>query len=85
MTTSAGHTTPVRSPEALGRAIRSARARVGLTQSELAERARMNRYAVALLESGHETRAIEQLFDTLAALDLELAVRPRAKRSHDAE
>jgi hypothetical protein len=40
---------------------------------------------VALLESGHETRAIEQLFDTLAALDLELAVRPRAKRSHDAE
>jgi transcriptional regulator with XRE-family HTH domain len=50
-----------------------------LTQAELAERARANRYAIAILESGHETRAIEILFDTLAALDLELAVRPRGK------
>ncbi|MGH3674566.1 MAG: helix-turn-helix transcriptional regulator [Mycobacterium sp.] len=79
MATSAGAETPVRSPEALGHAIRSARARAGWTQSELAERARMNRYAVALLESGHQTRAIEQLFDALIALDLELAVRPRGK------
>jgi HTH-type transcriptional regulator / antitoxin HipB len=69
----------VRSPEALGRAIRSARERAGLTQAQLAERARANRYAIAVLESGHETRAIELLFDTLAALELELAVRPRAK------
>jgi hypothetical protein len=37
----------------------------------------MNRYAVALLERGHETRAIEQLFDALVALELELVVRPR--------
>jgi HTH-type transcriptional regulator/antitoxin HipB len=69
--------TRVRSPEALGRAIRAARTQAGLTQSELAERARANRYAITLLESGHETRAIELLFDTLAALNLELAVRPR--------
>jgi len=67
----------VRSPEALGRAIRSARTRSGLTQEQLAELARANRYAIALLESGHETRAVEILFDTLAALDLELTVRPR--------
>ena len=71
--------TRVRSPEALGRAIRAARERAGLTQAQLAERARANRYAIAVLESGHETRAIELLFDTLAALELELAVRPRAK------
>jgi hypothetical protein len=45
----------------------------------------MNRYAVTLLETGHETRAIEQLFDALAALDLELTVRQRARRSDDAE
>jgi HTH-type transcriptional regulator / antitoxin HipB len=38
---------------------------------------RANRYAITILESGHETRAIEILFDTLAALDLELVVRPR--------
>ena len=78
MTTFAGGT-PVRSPAALGRAIRAARKSAGWTQAELAERARMNRYAAALLETGHETRAIEQLFDTLAALNLELVVRPRAQ------
>jgi HTH-type transcriptional regulator/antitoxin HipB len=78
MPTSTG-TTRVRSPEALGRAIRAARERAGLTQAQLAERARANRYAIAVLESGHETRAIELLFDTLAALELELAVRPRAE------
>jgi HTH-type transcriptional regulator / antitoxin HipB len=69
----------VRSSEALGRAIRAARERAGLTQSQLAERARVNRYAIAALEAGHQTRAIELLFDTMAALELELAVRPRAR------
>lgn len=58
--------------------MRAARARSGLTQADLAERARANRYAIVVLESGHQTRAIEILFDTLAALDLELVVRPRA-------
>jgi HTH-type transcriptional regulator/antitoxin HipB len=78
MSTSADpHAIRVRSPEALGRAVRAARTRAGLTQAELAERARANRYAIVILESGHETRAIEILFDTLAALDLELVVRPR--------
>lgn len=76
-TSAARDTTRVRSPEALGRAIRAARTRAGLTQAELAERARANRYAIVILESGHQTRAIEILFDTLAALDLELVVRPR--------
>jgi len=85
MPTSGDSLTPLRSPEALGRAIRSARQRAGWTQTDLAERARMNRYAVTLLETGHETRAIEQLFDALAALDLELTVRQRARRSDDAE
>jgi HTH-type transcriptional regulator / antitoxin HipB len=85
MPTSRGGLTSLRSPEALGRAIKSARQRAGWTQADLAERARMNRYAVLLLESGHETRAIEQLFDALAALDLELAVRPRVQRSDDTD
>lgn len=74
-----GRATPVRSPQALGRAVRSARIHSGMTQRELAERARANRYAIHSLESGHETRAIELVFDTLAALGLELAVRPRAE------
>ncbi len=69
--------TKVRSPEALGRAVRAARSSAGLTQADLAERSRANRYAIALLESGHETRAITLIFDVLAALNLELTVRER--------
>lgn len=76
-TSSADRSTRVRSSEALGRVIRAARTQAGLTQAELADRARANRYAITVLESGNETRAVELLFDTLAALDLELAVRPR--------
>ena len=66
-----------RSPAALGRAIRAARQGQGLTQSELAERARTNRFSIAQAESGASTKAIENLFETLAALELELVVRPR--------
>lgn len=66
-----------RSPAALGRAIRAARQSQGLTQAELAERARTNRFSIAQAESGDTTKAIEKLFETLAALELELVVRPR--------
>jgi HTH-type transcriptional regulator/antitoxin HipB len=72
--------TPVRSPEALGRTIRAARKRAGLTQAELASRSLANRQTIIGLESGHETRAIELLFDTLAALGLELTVRRRGEQ-----
>lgn len=48
-----------------------------MTQSDLAERARTNRFSIAQFETGEATRAVEKLFDTLAALDLELVVRPR--------
>jgi HTH-type transcriptional regulator/antitoxin HipB len=72
--------TPVRSPEALGRTIRAARKRAGLTQAELASRSLANRQTIIGLESGHETRAIESLFDTLAALGLELMVRRRGEQ-----
>lgn len=77
MTTSEPRPVRVRSPEALGRVVRAARKEAGLTQEQLAELARANRYAITLLEAGNETRAIELLFDTLAALDLELVVRRR--------
>ena len=77
MATSASHETTARSASALGRTLRAARVAHGLTQTELAERARTNRFSVAQLEAGESTKAIEKLFDMLAALDLELVVRPR--------
>jgi len=69
----------VRSAAALGRALHALRLASGMTQSELAERARTNRFSIAQLENGEQTRALEKVFDTLAALDLELVVRPRQK------
>lgn len=77
MATSAGREMTARSASALGRALRAERQAQGLTQSELAERSRTNRFSIAQLETGDATKAIEKLFDTLAALDLELVVRPR--------
>lgn len=70
----------MRTPQALGSAIRAARTKRGMTQAELAQRALTTRQSINALEAGNETRAVEVLFDTLAALGLELAVRPRASK-----
>ena len=77
MATSGDQEMIARSPSALGRALRAARQAQGMTQSELAERSRTNRFSIAQLETGETTKAMEKLFDALAALELELVVRPR--------
>jgi HTH-type transcriptional regulator/antitoxin HipB len=77
MATSSDQEMIARSPSALGRALRAARQAQGMTQSELAERSRTNRFSIAQLETGETTKAMEKLFDALAALELELVVRPR--------
>jgi HTH-type transcriptional regulator/antitoxin HipB len=71
--------TPVRTPEALGRTIRRARQEKGMTQAELGERAAATRQSIVGLEAGRETRALQLLFDALAVLGLEVAVRPRQR------
>ena len=73
--------TPVRSPKRSVAASARPGKNAGLTQAELAARSLANRQTIIGLESGHETRAIESLFDTLAALGLELTVRPRGERT----
>lgn len=69
--------TPVRSAEALGRTIRRRRQERAWTQSDLATRTLTDRYLLGQIEAGHETRAVTAIFDTLAALGLELVVRER--------
>lgn len=72
-----------RSATTLGRALRAVREEQGLTQSDLAERSRTNRFSIAQLENGESTKAIEKLFSVLAALELELVVRPRRRPADD--
>jgi HTH-type transcriptional regulator/antitoxin HipB len=67
----------VRSPAAIGRAIKARRETLSLTQEQLAQRSLTNRYAVLKLEDGAATKQLQTLFDVLFALGLELTVQPK--------
>lgn len=73
--------TIARNAKQLGAAIRRFRRQRPLTQTELAERARARQATISKLESGEPATELQTLMDALAALDLELVVRPRSKAS----
>ena len=77
VTSEPGKVVRARNAEALGRALREARQRAGMTQSDLAERTLATRQSIAALEAGHQARTLEILFDALAVLGLELTIRSR--------
>jgi HTH-type transcriptional regulator/antitoxin HipB len=58
----------------LGKAVRERRLTLGLTQTELAERARMTQSAVSRLEAGGMTPTIGLLDRVVGALDADLVV-----------
>ncbi|MFO1163028.1 MAG: helix-turn-helix domain-containing protein [Reyranellaceae bacterium] len=68
-----------RNARQLGAAIRRNRKQQGLTQSELAERMRTRQATVSTLEKGEA--ALTTVIDAMAALNLELVVRPRSAAS----
>lgn len=70
----------VTSTRALGRALRDARRRMGLTQAQLAEQAGTAQATVSNVERGVSAISVDTLFRLLAALELELALRPRVSR-----
>lgn len=65
----------------LGAYLRRVRKAKGLTQAELGEQIRKRQATVSNLESPEGGATLETLFAVLAALDLELVVRPRTKSS----
>lgn len=77
MTTSGLPATPIRSTEALGRAVRRARLAAGLTQEQLANLGTTSRQAIIAIEQGKETRAMTAVFDLLLSLGLELSLQER--------
>lgn len=62
----------IRSPEDLGRTLAEARQLRGLTQEQLARRAKVQRTYVAKLEAGHTVQQIERLLSMLRDLGVEL-------------
>jgi HTH-type transcriptional regulator/antitoxin HipB len=70
-----------RTPQQLGAAIRRQRKRARLSQDELGTKIRLRQATISKLEAGEPATRLKTLLDALAALDLELVIRPRTKGS----
>ena len=70
-----------RTPQQLGAAIRRQRKRARLSQDELGTKIRLRQATISKLEAGEPATRLKTLLDSLAALDLELVIRPRTKGS----
>jgi HTH-type transcriptional regulator/antitoxin HipB len=70
-----------RTPKQLGTVLQRYRKATGLTQEALAARIRLRQATISALENSATDTRLGTLFDTLAALNLELVVRPRTKGS----
>ncbi|WP_027135816.1 helix-turn-helix domain-containing protein [Geminicoccus roseus] len=70
-----------RRPDQLGAILRAQRRRLKLTQSALAAASGLRQATVSSVEAGEPGTRLDTILDLLAALDLELAVRPRSQAS----
>jgi len=61
----------------IGQALEDSRQHRGMTQSELGRLAGLRQPAVSAIESDPSSCKLSRLFPLLAALDLELVLRPR--------
>jgi HTH-type transcriptional regulator/antitoxin HipB len=71
--------TIARNAKQLGAAIRRFRRQSNITQTDLAERAGARQATISKLEAGEPGTELRTVMDALAALGLELIVRPRSK------
>lgn len=68
-------------PKQLAAIVRRARRKADLTQARLWEKVGLWQETVSKIEGGQGATKIATIFDLLAALDLELAIKPRGKGS----
>ncbi|PDT64195.1 transcriptional regulator [Bradyrhizobium ottawaense] len=76
--------TIARTPQQVGAGIRRYRRQKKLTQGDLGERMHARQATVSKLEAGGPATQLRILTDALAALDLELVIRPRTKMTAEA-
>jgi HTH-type transcriptional regulator / antitoxin HipB len=76
--------TIARTPQQLGAGLRRYRRQKNLTQGRLGEKMQARQATVSKLEAGEPATQLRILMDALAALDLELVIRPRTKMSVEA-
>lgn len=75
----------IRNEKQMGAELRRARRRAGLSQSTLGERVHLRQATVSRVESGEPAVQLSTVMALLAALDLELVLRPRSKDLDDLE
>ena len=68
-----------RTPKQLGAIIRRERRKIRYTQDELGGRIKHRQATISKVESGEPGTRVGTLLDILAALNLELVIRPRTK------
>lgn len=71
--------TIARTPKQIGAVLRRHRRQSKLTQAELGARMSVRQATVSKLEAGEPATQLRTLMDALAALGLELVIRPRNK------
>lgn len=70
-----------RTAQQFGAVVRRKRKQLGLSQKELGSRIRLRQATISKLEAGEPATRLQTLLDALAALDLEIVIRPRTKGS----
>jgi HTH-type transcriptional regulator/antitoxin HipB len=68
-----------RTTEQIGAAVRRRRKQMALSQEELGARVRLRQATISKLEAGEPGTRLKTLLDALAALGLEIVIRPRTK------
>lgn len=67
-----------RSPEQIGNAIRRARKKRGMSQSDLAKMTGLRQGTISQIEKGHAAAKLETILAILSALDLEFQIQSRS-------
>jgi HTH-type transcriptional regulator / antitoxin HipB len=76
---------PIKTPPQLGSILQGYRRERGLTQKDVGAKVGMTQKAVSKIELAPARAGLSLIFKLLAALDLELVVRPRGTASRRVE
>ncbi|MGH8144504.1 MAG: helix-turn-helix domain-containing protein [Steroidobacteraceae bacterium] len=77
--------TIARTPQQLGQALRSRRAKLKLSQTDVGLKVGIKQDTVSMLEIHTPSSTVETLFKALSALGLELVVREKARTTPTAQ
>ncbi|MCA1779824.1 MAG: helix-turn-helix domain-containing protein [Xanthomonadaceae bacterium] len=72
---------PIRDTKQLGAALQRERKRLGLTQTQLAEKAGLRQQTISAVEGGKPRSELQVIFDIMTALGLEISLGARGAQS----